>query len=129
MLNKAIDSMPEVVHEKERFEIPKIKGHLEGNKTIVVNLRQISETLERPKGHLFKFLLRELAAPGIDKGINCVFGSKIPSALINDKIAKYANEFVLCRKCGKPDTQLVKEGDLTYLKCQACAEKYPVKTK
>jgi len=47
----------------------------------------------------------------------------------NEKIRKYAEEFVLCKKCGKPDTSLQKENDLVYLKCQACAEKYTVKTK
>ena len=47
---------------------------------------------------------------------------------INAKIKQYAEEFVLCPICGKPDTDLVKEKDITYLRCNACGEKKAVKT-
>jgi len=129
MLNIGFENMPESVHERERFEIPKVKGRLEGNKTIVTNLNQISETLRRPVEHMFKYLLKELATPGVYNRGRAIFGTKISSQKINDKIKKYAEEFVICKKCGKPDTKLIKENDIVYLKCHACAEKYPVKTR
>lgn len=128
MLDKGLDNMPEAVHERERFEIPKVQGRLEGNKTIITNLNQIAETLQRPAEHIFKFLLKELATPGTSKFGRVIFGAKIPSSKINDKIKKYAEEVVICKICGKPDTKLVKENDIVYLKCHACAEKYAVKT-
>jgi len=129
MLEKAIKEMPSVVHEKERFEIPKIKGHQEGNKTIIINLNQIAEKLARPMSHFFKYLLKELASPGSVQNNRAILGTKVPASKVNDKIRKYAEEFVLCKKCGKPDTKLLKEGELVFLKCQVCAEKYVVKTK
>jgi len=129
MLKKAMEDMPESVHERGRFEIPKVKGHLEGNKTIITNLNQISEILRRPLEHIFKFLQKELAAPGAYNNSRAVFGSKIPANKINEKVRKYAEEFVLCKRCGKPDTTLEKENEIVILKCQACAEKYSVKTR
>jgi len=129
LLKQALENMPSSVHERERFEIPKVKGRMEGNKTIIINLRQIAQLFHRPVEHLFKYLLRELACPGAMQRHGAIFGAKIPAAKINDKIKKYASELVLCKECGKPDTEFVKEGDVTNLKCQACAATYPVKAR
>jgi len=129
MLNKAIEGMPDVVQERERFEIPEIKGHIEGNKTILTNLKQISDHLHRPLEHIFRFLLKELATPGVSNFGKITFGAKIPSEKINDKLKKYVEEFVICKKCGKPETKLEDENGVVYLTCQGCGEKYPVKTR
>ena len=129
LLKRARDNMPAVVHERERFEIPKVKGHLEGNKTIISNFSQIASILRRPADHLLKFVLKELAAPGEVRDKMVVLGTKIPASRINDKVRQYANEFVLCPDCGKPDTELAKEGEYLILKCTACGNKHPVKSK
>ena len=129
LLDQAIEKMPESVHERERFEIPKVKGHLEGNKTVLSNLAQIAGTLKRPIDHMFKFLLKELASPGTIKGQRAIFGAKFPSVKINEKIRKYAEELVLCKECGKPETTLKSDGNIVKLTCQACGTTYQVKTK
>ena len=129
MLARARDNLPESVFEKERFEIPKVKGHIEGNKTVISNFKQIAQVLRRPVEHLLKYILRELATPGEMKGNLLIFGSKIPASRINEKIRQYAYEFVLCQACGKPDTEFVKEGDFMFVKCAACGAKTPVKSK
>ena len=54
MLKKAREEMPESVFEKERFEIPKVLGHVQGNKTIISNFHQIVESLGRPLEHVLK---------------------------------------------------------------------------
>ncbi|PIN70689.1 translation initiation factor IF-2 subunit beta, partial [Candidatus Woesearchaeota archaeon CG11_big_fil_rev_8_21_14_0_20_43_8] len=41
LLKQAYDNMPESVFEKERFEIPKAMGHLQGNKTVIANFLKI----------------------------------------------------------------------------------------
>ncbi|RJQ20790.1 translation initiation factor IF-2 subunit beta [Candidatus Woesearchaeota archaeon] len=130
MLKRARERMPESVFEKERFEIPKVRGHLEGNKTIITNFQQVAGTLRRPLDHLLKYVLKELAAPGeIMRSGLLVLGAKIPAGRINEKIRQYALEFVLCADCGKPDTEIVREGDFNFLKCSACGAKHPVKSK
>lgn len=130
MLKRAREKMPQSVFEKERFEIPKVRGHLEGNKTIITNFQQVASGLRRPWDHLLKYILKELATPGelMRNGL-LIMGSKVPASRINDKIRQYALEFVLCYDCGKPDTEIVKDGDFNFLKCSACGAKHPVKSK
>ena len=129
MLKRARENLPESVFEKERFEIPKVRGHIEGNKTVISNFKQIAQVLRRPVEHLLKYILRELATPGDLKGSSLILGTKMPASRINEKIRQYAYEFVLCQICGKPDTEFVKEGDFMFVKCAACGAKTPVKSK
>ena len=56
LLKKARKELPESVLKTERFEIPKVKGHLEGNKTIISNFEQIANALGRPIEHLLKYV-------------------------------------------------------------------------
>lgn len=130
LLKRAREQLPQSVFEKERFEIPKVRGHLEGHKTIITNFTQISGTLRRETDHLLKYILKELATPGevLRSGL-LILGAKIPANRINDKIKQYAHEFVLCPDCGKPDTEIKKEGDFSFLKCSACGSKHAVKSK
>ena len=119
LLKQARQSMPEHVINKERFEIPKVKGHLQGNKTIISNFLQIASMLRREPEHVLKFVLRELASPGeIKKSGSVIIGSKVPASRINDAIRNYANEFVFCPDTGKPDTVLEWEGNTWFLSLQ-----------
>jgi translation initiation factor 2 subunit 2 len=129
LLKKAKENLPKTLIQRERFEIPKVKGHVEGVKTIITNFVQICSILHRDVNQLLKYLQRELATPAIIDGPRLVLGRKISSSLINDKIEKYAKEFVLCGECGKPDTKLIKEGRILEKKCMACGAKHPVRSK
>lgn len=130
LLKKGREELPESVKSTgERFEIPKAKGHVEGNKTILNNFIQISNDLNREPTHLLKFLQRELATPATINGPRLVMGRKILAHLINAKIELYAKIFVLCPDCKKPDTKMKKEGKVLFLKCMACGAKHPIKLK
>src|SRR3989338_2799113 len=130
MLENVRKNLPEVVFLKERFEIPKVLGHMQGNRTIISNFLQIASTLRRDVNHFLKYVLKELATPGeIKKSGALILGTKISASRINEKIRQYANEFVLCFECGKPDTKIEKEDNLTYIKCTACGAKNIVKAK
>ena len=128
MLSKAEKELPEKASSYDRFKLEKIKGHLEGNKTVLVNLRQIAKQLGRNLDHLLKYLLKELATPGKVVGSRVILGAKFSASLINKKIKKYLSEFVVCAECGKPDTELQEMEGVTYLKCLACGAKKPVKS-
>lgn len=130
LLEKAKKDMPEAALEKERFEIPKIIGHLQGNRTVLSNFIQIANLFGRTPEHMLKFILKEIAAPGeIKKSGSVMIGTKVSASKINEKIKKYAHEFVLCPECGKPDTKIVKEGNINCLRCLACGSKKAVKMK
>ena len=64
MLVEARKALPEVVFIKERFEIPKAVGHIQGNRTIISNFLQIASYLRREVNHPLKYVLKELATPG-----------------------------------------------------------------
>src|SRR3989344_3790227 len=129
LLKKAKDSLPELKLSSERFEVPKAVGHLQGNKTIISNFTAIAKAFNREQEHLLKYFLRELASPGNIDGPRLILGRKIPASLINEKIKQYAEEFVLCHTCKKPDTILTKEERITTIKCTACGAKHPVRGK
>ena len=130
MLESVRINLPEAVFIKERFEIPRVLGHVQGNRTVISNFLQIASNLRRDAEHLLKYVLKELATPGeIKRSGALILGTKVPASRINDKIRQYANEFVLCFECGKPDTKMEKEDGLTYMKCTACGVKNVVKAK
>ena len=129
LLDEAYGKVKKVEGAGDRFEIPKVKGHFEGKKTILTNFMQIASHIRRGVDHFLKYLLRELAASGQIEGERLILNMKVPSAKINDKIESYVKEFVLCKECGKPDTELKKQGRLTFVHCLACGAKHPVRSK
>ena len=124
LLEQAYKEIKPIKANSERFEIPKIEGHLEGNKTILINIPQIVAYLRRDINHLLKFLLKELASSGKMHGNQVILQTKIPSAKINEKIADYVKEFVICKECKKPDTELIKQDGFLFVHCLACGAKH-----
>jgi len=129
LLDEAYKKVKKVDMDSGRFEIPKIEGHFEGKKTILTNFFQITSHIRRDPEHFQKFLLRELAASGHTDKDRLILNMKVPSAKINQKIEQYVKEFVLCKECGKPDTELKKQERLTFIHCLACGAKHPVRGK
>ena len=130
LLQEVRKGLPEHVFQKERFEIPKVKGHIQGSRTVISNFLQIANVLGRKPDHMLKFVLRELATPGeIKKSGSVIVGSKVPASRINEKIKQYANSFVFCYECSKPDTKIERDGNLSFMKCLACGAKHPIKSK
>ena len=129
LLDEAYRKVKKVDVSSGRFEIPKIEGHFEGRKTILANFFQIASHIRRSPEHFQKFMLRELAASGQKDGDRLVLNIKVPSAKINEKIGQYVKEFVLCKECKKPDTELITQDRLTFMHCLACGAKHSVRGK
>jgi translation initiation factor 2 subunit 2 len=129
LLDDAYEKVKPIEHNGERFEIPKIEGHLEGTKTILTNIPQIASYLRRDVNHFLKYLLRELATSGTMRNSIVILQRKINSQKINEKIESYVKEFVICNQCNKPDTEIIKDKEYTYLHCLACGAKHPVRGK
>lgn len=125
LLKEAYESV-EPVEECRRFEVLKVKGHHEGTRTIITNFAQVVTCLRRDPDHVMKFLTKELASSGEIRGDRLILSRKLPSKVVNEKIEKYVNLFVLCPKCKKPDTELEEDKGKAFLRCLACGEKYEV---
>jgi len=127
LLESAYKKVKIVERVKGRFEIPKVKGQVEGKNTIITNISEIASYLRRPIQDLAKFLQRELAVAGkIDKE-RLILNSKLNSNKVNEKIELYAKHFVICPECGKPDTEIVLEKGIKSKHCLACGAKSPIK--
>ena len=129
LLKSGQKEVPDSIKRTERFEIPKIKGHFQGNKTVTTNFYEIADAFRREPAHVIKFLTKALASPIEEDGNQVIFGRKIKSALINEKIEQYAKTYVICRECGKPDTQLEREDRLLFIRCQACGARHAIPEK
>lgn len=129
LLDEAYKKVKKIESTSDRFEIPKVQGHFEGKKTILTNFFQIVSYLRRSPEHLLKFLLKELAVSGQIEGERLVLNLNVPSAKINQKVEEYVKEFVLCRECKKPDTELKREDRLSFIHCLACGAKHSVRSK
>lgn len=129
LLEEAYSEVKTVSGSGERFEIPKVKGHVEGKNTIITNITTIAQHIRRPLEHLIKYLSKELATPGrIDKE-RLILKARLPSGKVNEKIEQYVKIFVLCNECQKPDTELISEKGIKSKHCLACGAKSPIKSK
>lgn len=123
LLEKAYGKIKPIESKIDRFEVPRVEGHVEGTKTILTNFKQICAYVRRDPEHVLKYLLKELASAGVIKGDRLVLMRKISSSLINEKINLYVQDFVICKECKKPDTEIVKEDRFNFIHCLACGAK------
>ena len=129
LLDAAYKDIKPVESKIDRFEIPKVEGHIEGNKTIIINFRQIASYLRRDESHILKYILKALAAAGSIKGDRLILTRKISSKRINEKVEQYTKDFVVCKECGKPDTEIIKQDRMSFLHCLACGAKHSISSK
>jgi translation initiation factor 2 subunit 2 len=129
LLQKARTELPSEISSSERFEIPKVKGHIQGNKTIISNLSQIANTLSRPLELVVKYLEKQLATKAVIEGAFVIFNSKISASKINTRVEQFSDQFVTCKQCGKPETKLSKDTGVFFISCQACGAKYSLNAK
>ena len=107
-----------------RFDVPEVKIEIIGNKTVICNYIQICSYIRRKNANLCKFLSKELAAYCKSEGERLILNRKIPEKQVKEKINLYIKKFVICQECGKPDTEILKEGQIGFIKCLACGAKH-----
>ncbi|MGD0422367.1 MAG: translation initiation factor IF-2 subunit beta [Candidatus Bathyarchaeia archaeon] len=126
LLDKAYSNLPKAVGTGERFEIPKVVGIRIGRRTIVQNFGDISSVLNRDPHHLLKFLSRELATAASLDGSRAIFQGKFDVGTVTRLLTIYAQRFVICPICNRPDTKMEKEGRYLFLRCEACGARSSV---
>ncbi len=125
-LKKALKNIPEKGKEKKRFEVPRLRGDVQGNRTYVKNFIEVAKKIRRDPKHIAKFLYGELAAPGQIDGKQLILQRKVYNRMLNERFSDYVKRFVLCPECGKPDTRLKKKDRLWVLECEACGARKSV---
>ena len=127
LLDRAIEQVPKAVFESARFQIPEVEAAIVGNRTILKNFKIIATAFNREPEHLMKYLLRELGAAGDIQGTQAGFQGKFSAANIQERVRRYAEEFVLCKECNRPDTRLEKRERIYILRCEACGARTSVR--
>lgn len=128
LLQRARSKIPKNVFEYSRFKIPPMRIFVEGNKTSILNFKEIADLLSRDPQHIMKFFLRELATRGNFEGTRATFVGKFGQLTLKSLMKRYTDKFVICQFCNKPETRIVREGKFLYLQCQACGAKESVKS-
>lgn len=127
LLEEAYKKVKKIQGNSDRFEIPKVSGQIMGKNTIITNIQPIANYIRRPIEHLAKFLQKELAVSGKIENDRLILNTKLNSQKVNDKVILYTKEFVICKECGKPDTEIVSEKGIKFKHCLACGAKSPIK--
>ncbi len=127
LLERAYTMLPEKITTRERFEIPKVSVQKEGSRTIVKNFGNIAKAINRSEDHLYKYLVRALGTAGVVESGRLILQGKFSEKEVQREIDDYVKTYVLCRECGAPDTEFVREERVLFVKCLACGAKHSVK--
>ena len=128
LLKRAHSQLPEDVHKHERFEIPRVRSGNVGMRTYLVNYKEIVDAMNRDSLHVLRYLSREMATSGTIDGARAIFQGKFNNDTLNRLIESYANEFVICPICKRPDTKMDRQERYTFLTCEACGARSSVST-
>ena len=127
LLQRARKNLPATAVEEKRFELPKFESFIEGPKTIVKNFVEVAKILGREPAHLMKFLQAETGTPGIIEESRLILKGQKKAEILNEKLNLYFKEFVVCKECKKPDTEIRKVEHFEQIKCKACGAKYTIR--
>lgn len=126
LLDTAYEKLPKKLIKKERFEPPRFQSMVQGNQTFVKNFSEVATALRREPNHILKFIAKELATAGNYDGRRGILNGKFREDQLNLKLDAYISEFVICRECKKPDTELITFESTKYKRCEVCGARSPV---
>ena len=122
---------PELMHKKrKKCKIPQIM-RIGTRKCMWHNYPDICETLKRKPDHIMQFYLTELGTTGnLDGNGRLVLKGTFVPKKIESLLRKYITEYVTCRLCKSPDTDLIKDpaSRLFFVQCHACGARRSVST-
>lgn len=116
------------------YKIPPPQCMREGNKkTIFANLAEICKRMKRSDEHVTAFLFAELGTSGsVAGGGQLVIKGRFQAKQLEVVLRKYIIEYVSCKTCKSPDTELSKgENRLSFVTCNSCGSRRsvaPIKT-
>jgi len=126
MLDRVYSSVKVKVAKSERFEPPSVRSFIIGSRTVITNFKEICEKLNRPPEEMARFFLREMATGGGVEDQRLILVGRFEERQLNSALQFYVRRYVFCPVCSSPDTVLVREKKLLYLRCLACGAISPV---
>ena len=124
------DSHPDLASTGGKsYKIPPPQCLREGNKkTIFANIADISKRMKRNDEHVTQFLFAELGTSGsVDGSRRLVIKGRFQQKQIENVLRRYIVEYVTCKTCRSPDTELNKgENRLYFVTCNSCGSRRSV---
>ncbi|CAK7225773.1 translation initiation factor eIF-2 beta subunit [Sporothrix bragantina] len=111
------------------YKIPPPQCMREGNKkTIFANITEVAKRMKRTEDHITLYLLAELGTTGsVDGSRRLVIRGRFQQKQIENVLRKYIIEYVVCKTCKSPDTELSKgENRLYFITCNSCGSRRSV---
>ncbi|ORY14934.1 domain found in IF2B/IF5-domain-containing protein [Clohesyomyces aquaticus] len=111
------------------YKIPPPQCLREGNKkTIFANISEICKRMKRTDEHVTQFLFAELGTSGsVDGSRRLVIKGRFQQKQIENVLRRYIVEYVTCKTCKQPDTDLNKgENRLYFVTCNSCGSRRSV---
>ncbi|KAF2096664.1 eukaryotic translation initiation factor 2 beta subunit [Rhizodiscina lignyota] len=111
------------------YKIPPPQCLREGNKkTIFANIAEICKRMKRTDEHVTQFLFAELGTSGsVDGSRRLVIKGRFQQKQIENILRRYIVEYVTCKTCRSPDTELSKgENRLYFVTCNSCGSRRSV---
>jgi len=111
------------------YKIPPPQCLREGNKkTIFANLPEICKRMKRADEHVTAYLFAELGTNGsVDGSRRLVIKGRFQQKQIENVLRTYIIEYVTCKTCRSPNTELSKgENRLYFITCNSCGSRRSV---
>eukprot|EP01121_Diplochlamys_sp_Union-15-3_P016116 TRINITY_DN542_c0_g1_i1.p1 TRINITY_DN542_c0_g1~~TRINITY_DN542_c0_g1_i1.p1 ORF type:complete len:413 (+),score=101.40 TRINITY_DN542_c0_g1_i1:58-1239(+) len=133
--NQKLVNIPrDIDDEFHRYKMPvlqaKIEGRGNGIKTVLMNIKAIAESLERPATYPTKFFGFELGAltKCDEEKERYVVNGRHDAENLAQVLDTFIDKFVLCKNCDRnPETEMLILGNKNIqLKCKACGGRTPV---
>jgi translation initiation factor 2 subunit 2 len=113
----------------ERFELPSPDVMWEGQRTILRNFMDFAKVLRREPDKVLQYLSKEFATPAERSGEKAIFvGRREPHDFVS-LLQIYVKDYLECPTCKSPDTKIERENRISFLVCEACGAKSPLKGK
>lgn len=120
---------PDHASGSRSYKIPPPQCMREGNKkTIFANIAEIAARMKRSDEHVTAYLFAELGTSGsVDGSRRLVIKGRFQQKQIENVLRKYIIEYVTCRTCRSPDTELQRgENRLYFIQCNSCGSRRSV---
>jgi len=127
LLDKAYKELPDILKTHSRFETPQVASLVQG-KTTIIPVGELAKTIHREPEFLTKYFLKEFGTMGAQEGQRLVMKGQFRQGQVQEKFEAFLSEFVLCPECGRPDTQLIHERRINFLKCEACGARHSLRS-
>ncbi|CAN8106013.1 unnamed protein product [Discula destructiva] len=114
---------------QKSYKIPPPQCMREGNKkTVFANIAEICKRMKRSEEHVTAFLFAELGTSGsVAGGRQLIIKGRFQAKQLENVLRKYIIEYVSCKTCRSPDTELSKgENRLYFVTCNSCGSRRSV---